>query len=864
MKDMKWSNANVCACNRTTKIHAGAGSTPPSGTPISSNQPITENLCTAAPITDHRSPITDPPVPLFPRAANPAAEFQAVLDLARASATRHAVADIEDGNYAAALAKLDALAAGAFHWRGAVSNGYQQGFFLYALRGYCLEQMHDHPRAYRAYLNSTSCVCNDSSHLQRKPLLEVYGGIGRMCNALTRYADALSYFTHVMSNLPKSSPLYWPSISGAISANFALRRFNDADSLYATMVANDMMPTKLATCAHIVLLFRRGEYAQGITALFDALGQYTIDDMEPSNDKMLELVRTYVHHFSNADLEALYGVMGRHIARNMSNAGMNRVVAYCRDMRGLMRAIYPEMLTRTPLDDPVIVCAGRPDSPAGRMAQERRPLDESAPDALAGSWHAIALSQNVMAPYDASSPVTDVEDKINSLLFQQLRGVSSVHLFREWQDMVRRVQTNNSANIMVDGMDTMTLACCQLLSLWHISTSDDLSSCLGWILSVPPSGNRVRLAHALLASYAAALGACADTNIALRLLDRAARIAGDYPEIELGVFAAKMSCRSDATEMERLASYAARALARSGDSAPRDLYVGLARYYYGVGEFEQAYHTMLEGIVRTPLIVSETKQCDPLVLALCGEMSYKSSDELCTMRDVIRSSALRLPCTTVYVELQKRYIALADDPALLEHITLAQLEEGGMPSLDAVHAIVKGCVRTPRAGLLIMQLVLAQTNTYVSWLPWMAAFSEVRAECHDSIMMSEAGTHWSYAPLLNIVNENWDRIDPRELGFVKNCLINGVPHYPNTLLEQCLASAQSRGDTQFVTDLCLKSLYSTRTQEIYSSTVLALALMHHSHTDYARHRRLSAWVCRMQQKFPNDVRLKSAKELIQR
>jgi hypothetical protein len=132
-----------------------------------------------------------------------------------------------------------------------------------------------------------------------------------------------------------------------------------------------MMPTKLATCAHIALLFRRGEYAQGITALFDALGQYTIDDMAPSKDKMLELVRTYVHHFSNADLEALYDVMGKHIARNMSNAGMNRVVAYCRDMRGLMRAAYPEMLTWTPLDDPVIVCAGRTDSPAGRISRAR-------------------------------------------------------------------------------------------------------------------------------------------------------------------------------------------------------------------------------------------------------------------------------------------------------------------------------------------------------------------------------------------------------------------------------------------------------------------------------------------------------------
>jgi tetratricopeptide (TPR) repeat protein len=133
-------------------------------------------------------------VPVFPRTAEPAAEFSAVLELARGSASREAVADIEEGKYGAALAKLEAFAGGEFHWRGEVTNGYQQGFFLYALRGYCLETLGEVVKAYRSYQNSRGCYDEETVVARSpEPRLEVFLGLGRTCNEAGRYTDAYGW-----------------------------------------------------------------------------------------------------------------------------------------------------------------------------------------------------------------------------------------------------------------------------------------------------------------------------------------------------------------------------------------------------------------------------------------------------------------------------------------------------------------------------------------------------------------------------------------------------------------------------------------------------------------------------------------------
>ncbi|MCX7004173.1 MAG: hypothetical protein NTV22_13010, partial [bacterium] len=120
--------------------------------------------------------------------------MQSLLDLARHSACRDAARLIEDGNISAALTALDALAAGAFHWRGAVTNGYQQGFFVNALRGYCLEKTGDIVKAYRAYQTSRAYFDDQAAAVQcPEPRLEVFLGLGRTCFVAGRYTDAFNW-----------------------------------------------------------------------------------------------------------------------------------------------------------------------------------------------------------------------------------------------------------------------------------------------------------------------------------------------------------------------------------------------------------------------------------------------------------------------------------------------------------------------------------------------------------------------------------------------------------------------------------------------------------------------------------------------
>ena len=125
---------------------------------------------------------------------HPTNEIGHILALAR-HAGYDELADLiaaEDyGRASAALAKMEK---GLFPWRMSVTNGYQHGFLLYALKGYILEKSNDPPKAYRQYQNSRGCLDDDAAMMYYpQPRLEVLIGIGRTCNAVGRYTDSKDY-----------------------------------------------------------------------------------------------------------------------------------------------------------------------------------------------------------------------------------------------------------------------------------------------------------------------------------------------------------------------------------------------------------------------------------------------------------------------------------------------------------------------------------------------------------------------------------------------------------------------------------------------------------------------------------------------
>lgn len=120
-------------------------------------------------------------------------ELASTLALAKSSACKQAAVLIEQGDCQSALRNLQSAISSPFPWQIEVTNGYQNGFFLNALMGYCLEQADDPPKAYRAYQNSRAYIDEDRSLVTPEPRLEVYVGIGRMCNAVGRYTDSFTW-----------------------------------------------------------------------------------------------------------------------------------------------------------------------------------------------------------------------------------------------------------------------------------------------------------------------------------------------------------------------------------------------------------------------------------------------------------------------------------------------------------------------------------------------------------------------------------------------------------------------------------------------------------------------------------------------
>jgi len=187
------------------------------------------------PHTEYRIPNTEPP--LLPQAV-PLSSVQSLLDLAHSSACREAAQAIEEGNIAGGLAMLDKLTSGAFHWRGAVTNGFQQGFFVNALRGYCLERMGDIVKAYRAYQNSRAYFDDAAVAMQcPEPRLEVFLGLGRTCLVAGRYTDAFNWLDLVRLEASADPRIAAAADRGLIRRAVEIGDYHDAITNYCDLQA---------------------------------------------------------------------------------------------------------------------------------------------------------------------------------------------------------------------------------------------------------------------------------------------------------------------------------------------------------------------------------------------------------------------------------------------------------------------------------------------------------------------------------------------------------------------------------------------------------------------------------------------------
>ncbi|GEM_PF-2190153 len=354
-----------CRATSTSETHtAGATNAAP---PTASSPPN----------TGYRIPNTEPP--LLPQPV-PLSSIKSLLDFARHSACRDAARAIEDGNINLALASLDTLTAGAFHWRGAVTNGYQQGFFVNALRGYCLERAGDIVKAYRAYQNSRACFHDEAVAMQcPEPRLEVFLGLGRTCLVAGRYTDAFNWLDLVRlegSAEPRIAAAadrglirraveigdFYEAITNYMDLESQVAALNSQVSKTSTPVLrhsstpgstdptsqvlkNSRTPnlfclTREEAKKYAQLLFDVMQDRQGFAKLLDGLSLLGIDNNLGSADPIPQCIMNNLARANKTEVTYFYNLLGLQIKQARAAKGDEAYLAWLCKARKIISDVY--------------------------------------------------------------------------------------------------------------------------------------------------------------------------------------------------------------------------------------------------------------------------------------------------------------------------------------------------------------------------------------------------------------------------------------------------------------------------------------------------------------------------------------------
>ncbi|MCX7004453.1 MAG: hypothetical protein NTV22_14435 [bacterium] len=343
---------------------------------------VTQKPTTDAPTNDHRRTdvLTMPPVaglqaaavPLLPQAV-PLSSVKSLLDLARHSACREAAQAIEQGNIAGGLAMLDKLASGAFHWRGAVTNGYQQGFFVYALRGYCLERLGDIVKAYRAYQNGRAYFDDTAVAMQcPEPRLEVFLGLGRTCLVAGRYTDAFNWLDLVRLEASADPRIAAAADRGLIRRAVEIGDYHDAITNYwdlqfqlaeseesqhgdhshiaqaeksnSKFVRRERIYTPEEYREFAQIYFWRHQDRPGFKTLLDGITLLGIDNELGMTDPLVVSFQDNILRADDAEISRFYDVLGYAISQARMRKGDEEYIASLCGTRLLMGKVFDYLL----------------------------------------------------------------------------------------------------------------------------------------------------------------------------------------------------------------------------------------------------------------------------------------------------------------------------------------------------------------------------------------------------------------------------------------------------------------------------------------------------------------------------------------
>jgi hypothetical protein len=271
---------------------------------------------------------------------HPTNEIGHILALAR-DAGYDELADLitaEDyGRASAALAKMEK---GLFPWRMAVTNGYQHGFLLYALKGYILEKSNDPPKAYRQYQNSRGCLDDDVAMMYYpQPRLEVLIGIGRTCNAVGRYTDSKDYL-----DVARIEGSEYVDISALADRALIRRGVEIGDYPEVTNLYNDLRwLSDLTRGEHkeaAQILFWSHDDRAGFSMLLQGLTKLGIDNDLGVKDPMVDCFLNNLMRADDQEISYFYDLLGYAIVDARALEGDEKYLAFLCNSRMVMAKLF--------------------------------------------------------------------------------------------------------------------------------------------------------------------------------------------------------------------------------------------------------------------------------------------------------------------------------------------------------------------------------------------------------------------------------------------------------------------------------------------------------------------------------------------
>jgi len=241
------------------------------------------------------------------------------------------------GNFV--LKELKKKDEGLFPWRFEVTNGYQEGYFYYALKGIALENKGDIIAAYNAYQNSLISINEKASFEHREPRHEVELAIGRIYLKCGRYYDAYNIFDIVrLESHDKNIKII--ADSGLINRAIAIGDYKEACEMYEDLGTFTTLSREQFN-GYAKVLFSLGKDRDAFAQLLYGIAKYGFDEDLGIKDPMVDLFLNALPRTTDDEIEWYYDLVGYGIMDTRAQKGDEKHLVMLLKTRMLFSTVFP-------------------------------------------------------------------------------------------------------------------------------------------------------------------------------------------------------------------------------------------------------------------------------------------------------------------------------------------------------------------------------------------------------------------------------------------------------------------------------------------------------------------------------------------